>query len=221
MQNFSGLDTVDVSVTLPSDLENLKLPDPSLTLYYKNLDNRILWMDAEINESSIEFAKQIMQWNYEDKNIPVEKRKPITILFFSPGGDLDVNNLLVDTIQLSKTKVVGINCGMAASAGCFIYLACHERLTFPKAKFLIHQGAGEFSGTYEIVCAAIANYQNEINKLGEYVLKRTSIPEDVFYANFSSDWYIDADEAVKYGIAHRIVSDLDCILAPEDVSDGG
>ena len=77
---------------------------------------------------------------------------------------------LVDTISLSATKVIGINVGMAASSGCFIYLSCHERLTFPTAEFLLHKGAGQFSGDYNNVVAAILNYQRQIDELGKFVL---------------------------------------------------
>ena len=152
-----------------------------------------------------------MQWNLEDKhnNVAIEDRKPIKIVFFSPGGDLEVNNCLVDAITLSKTKVIGVNAGVAASSGCFIYLACHERYTFPTAEFLIHQGAGTFSGTYDIVVAAIMNYQRQIDELGKFVLSRTNIPEDIFYENFATDWYLSAKEAVEYGVAQKIITDFD------------
>ena len=155
-----------------------------------------------------------MQWNFEDKqnNIPVDKRTKIKVVFFSPGGDLEVNNCLVDTIQLSATPVVGINVGMAASSGCFIYLACHERYTFPTAEFLLHKGAGQFAGNYNDVVAAILNYQRQIEELGKFVLSRTKIPEDTFYENFENDWYLSANEAVEYGAADGIIKSLDEII---------
>lgn len=203
------LETAFLDINIPSTIENLQLPDPSLLNHYKNLQHRMLWIDDEISSFSLEYARYIIQWNKEDILTPVEERKPIILLFFSPGGDLEVNNMLVDTINLSKTKVIGVNCGMAASAACFIYLACHERYSFPTAQFLLHKGQGEFSGTYDIVLAAMANYQREIEELGEYVLSRTNIPEDVFYENFSTDWYITAKEAIEYGITSKIIQSLD------------
>lgn len=125
-------------------------------------------------------------------SIPVDQRTPIKVIFFSPGGELEVNNCLVDTIQLSTTKVIGINVGVAASSGCFIYLSCHERYTFPTAEFLVHKGGGSFAGNYNEVVAAIMNYQRQIEELGNFVLSRTKIPEDVFYENFDNDWYLSA-----------------------------
>ena len=203
-----------LNIAIPKDAENLQLPDPTLLQFYKNYENRILWIDDEITEYTLEFAKMIMQWNIDDDKagIKQEDRKPIKIVFFSPGGDLEVNNCLVDTITLSKTPVIGVNAGMAASSGCFIYLSCHKRYTFPTAEFLIHQGAGTFSGTYDIVVSAIMNYQRQIEELGKFVLSRTKIPEDVFSENFTTDWYLSAKEAVEYGVADKIVTSFDEIF---------
>lgn len=214
MINKKKVTTAYLDIAIPENVENMQLPSPELLTFYKNFEDRILWIDNEINDYSIEYAKYIMQWNRDDKlaGIKKEDRKPIKLLFFSPGGDLNVNNMLVDTIALSETKVIGINCGMAASAACFIYLSCHERLTLPNSQFLIHQGAGSFEGTYDIVVSAITNYQKEIENLGKFVLSRTNIPENVFYENFITDWYIDANEAIKYGLCSKIITSLDEII---------
>lgn len=214
MTNKKKVTTAYLDIAIPENVENMQLPSPELLTFYKNFEDRILWIDNEINDYSIEYAKYIMQWNRDDKlaGIKKEDRKPIKLLFFSPGGDLNINNMLVDTIALSETKVIGINCGMAASAACFIYLSCHERLTLPNAQFLIHQGAGSFEGTYDIVVSAITNYQKEIENLGKFVLSRTNIPENVFYENFITDWYINANEAIKYGLCSKIITSLDEII---------
>lgn len=212
--NKKNLTTAYLDISIPQNVENMQLPNPELLTFYKNFEDRTLWIDDEINDYSIEYAKYIMQWNKEDKDagIKVEDRKPIKLLFFSPGGDLNVNNMLVDTISLSVTPVIGINCGMAASAGCFIYLSCHKRYTLPNAQFLIHQGAGSFEGTYDIVVSAIMNYQREIENLGKFVLSRTNIPEDEFESHFSTDWYLDANEALEYGLCEKIIESLDEII---------
>lgn len=212
--NKKKIETAYLDIAIPQNVENLQLPDPSLLQFYKNYSNRILWIDDEITTMTLEYAKMVMQWNFEDKqnDIPKAERKPIKVIFFSPGGDLEVNNCLVDTLSLSETKVIGINVGMAASSGCFIYLACHERYTFPNAEFLLHKGEGRFSGNYDDVVAAIINYQRQIDELGKFVLSRTNIPEDVFYENFGNDWYLSAQEAVDYGVAHGIIKSLDEII---------
>ena len=209
-----NLDLSSVFISIPQGVENLNLPDPALLQFYRNHENRIIWIDTEISEDTLEYAKMIMQWNFEDKmnNVPIEDRKPIKIIFFSPGGDLEVNNCLVDTITMSQTKIIGVNAGEAASSGCFIYLACHDRYTFPNATFLIHQGAGSFNGTYEQVVSAIIDYQRQIEDLRTFILSRTQIPEALFDEKFSTDWYLSAKEAVKYGVADKIINSLDEII---------
>lgn len=212
--NKRKLETTCLNIAIPQNIENLQLPNPDLLTFYNNYQDRVLWLDSEINEYCIEYAKYIMQWNKEDKDndINVEDRKPIKLLFFSHGGDLEVNNMLVDIVSLSKTPIIGINCGIAASAACFIYLSCHKRYALPNAQFLIHQGAGSFEGTYDIVISAIVNYQREIENLGKFVLSRTTIPEDVFNENFSTDWYINSEDAIKYGICDKLIENLDEII---------
>lgn len=205
-------DLLEFSVNMPEDIANLQLPRPELLSLFKDLKDRVLWIDDDISINTLQFAKYIIQWNREDKDVRVRDRVPIKLLFFSYGGDLDVNNVLIDTISMSKTPVIGINCGQAASAACFIYLSCHKRYTFPNAEFLIHQGAGAFEGTYEQVCSALMNYQAQIDKIGEFVLARTNIPEDVFQEHFSQDWYLSATEAVDYGMASKIIKSLDDIF---------
>lgn len=209
MKPTKKLDYTVLDVAVPKSVENLQLPDAALITYYKNLENRILWLDSEVDDYFLEYGKYILQWNQEDAGKPVEERKPIRLLFFSPGGSLDINNAMIDIIKQSKTKVIGINMGIAQSAGAFIYLACHERLTMPKAGFLLHRGSGNFGGTYDEIICQVMEYQRQMEELEKYVLANTKINEDEFAENFGTEWYIPAKEAVEYGIAHRVITDID------------
>ena len=101
----------DLILNIPHNLENLQLPDPELLTFYKGIKDRSFWIDNEIDDYSLEIARLILQWNKEDSDIEVENRLPIKLFFFSPGGDLDVNNTLIDVIKLSKTPIWGINMG--------------------------------------------------------------------------------------------------------------
>lgn len=200
-----------VSVQVPKDIENLLLPDPSLLMFYENYENRIIWLDTEVDENWLEFAKKIIAWNAEDKGKPVEERKPIKLFFYSPGGDLDVNNMFIDIIKLSKTKIIGIAVGIACSAACFIYMACHERLTLPRAKFLLHSGSAEgISGTAAQIEAYNAQYKKEIKQLKEYLYDY--IPKKTVDAKMRGEWFFDAKEAVELGVAHKIIDSLDEVI---------
>lgn len=209
MKNNKKLNTTYLDIAIPQSVENLQLPDASLITYYKNLEKRILWLDSEVDDYFLEYGKYILQWNQEDLGKPVEERVPVKLLFFSPGGSLDINNAMIDIIKKSKTKVIGVNMGIAQSAGAFIYLACHERLTMPKAGFLLHRGSGKFGGTYDEIISQVMEYQRQMEELEKYVLENTNIDEETFAENFGSEWYIPAKDAVKYGIAHKVIDDID------------
>lgn len=198
----------DFEINIPKLAENIQLPDPELLSFYKNLEKRIFWLDEEVNEYSLELIKYIIKWNEEDKDIEPEARKPIKIFFFSPGGDLEVNNALIDTIQLSLTPVWGINIGRSYSAAAYIFLACHRRYVLPRAQLLLHQGSGTFSGTYQEILPQVMAYQAQIEALAHFVASRTIYTEEEIEENITSDWYITVQEGLEKGVYDEKVNDM-------------
>jgi ATP-dependent Clp protease protease subunit len=197
---------------LPESIENLNLPDPSLVTYYRNLEQRKIWLDSALDINWLEYGRMIMEWNREDKGLPVEDRVPIKLYFFSPGGDLDINNFFIDVIKLSKTPIFGINVGIAFSGGAFTYLACHKRYVFPYGSFLLHKGSAEgISGTAQQIEEYANQYKKQIKALKDYLIER-GLPKKLVDSKMRGEWYIDANEAVELGIAHGVVSDMDDII---------
>ena len=45
----------EIQISIPKDVENLQLPSPELLTYYRNLDNRVLWLQGEVDEYWIEY----------------------------------------------------------------------------------------------------------------------------------------------------------------------
>lgn len=203
-----------MKLMIPENLENMQLPSPELLTYYKNLEHRVIWLDSMVDDMWLEYEKQIIEWNREDKNVPIESRKPIKLMFFSYGGQIDINYSFIDLIQQSKTPIWGINMGQACSAACFIFIACHKRFTMPRSSFLIHQGGvdGGFSGTYEQVVASIMEYQRQVEELGAYLIEYTKIDQEMLNERFASEWYLTASEAIELGVADKIIDDIDEIL---------
>lgn len=203
-----------MKIMIPQNLENMQLPSPELLTYYKNLDHRVIWLDSTVDDMWLEYEKQILEWNREDKDTPIKKRKPIKLMFFSYGGQIDINYSFIDLIQQSKTPIWGINMGQACSAACFIFIACHKRFTMPRSSFLIHQGGvdGGFSGTYEQVVASIMEYQRQVEELGAYLIEYTKIDQEMLNERFASEWYLTANEAIELGVADKIIDDIDEIL---------
>ena len=69
----------DIYFGLSNDIENLKLPDPQLTTYWRDYQDRVFWIDTEITDELFEVSKMILRYNKEDKGKPTEERQKITL----------------------------------------------------------------------------------------------------------------------------------------------
>ena len=197
-----------MNIIIPKAIENVQLPDPELRNYYVDLEHRTFWLDEEVTPYLLELIKYIVRWNAEDSATPVDKRQPIRIYFFSPGGDLDVNYALIDTIKMSKTPIIGINIGQCASAAAYIFLSCHKRYMLPHAYFILHQGSGTLSGTFEQICAQMEDYQQQVEELATFVLEHTTYSEEAVAEKIVGEWYIRKDEALENGVVHGVITDV-------------
>ena len=191
---------------------NLQLADPSLVNFYLDLEHRIYWLNDEITDYTFDLVQYITRWNREDKDIPIQERKPIRIFIFSPGGDLETYRSVADVIQLSKTPVIGINMGIAYSAAAMIFLSCHTRLMLPSASVLFHKGSSQMAGGFNEVYAAMIEYQKQVEELSGIIEKNTTYSLEEIEENMSSDWYIRSTEALERGVCHKIIDDIEEIM---------
>ena len=191
----------------------LSLPDPSLLQYYNDFKNRIIWLDSEVDSEALDIISKIIYWNREDKDIPIEERKPIKIYFLSPGGELEIEQAIVSAIHLSKTPVWAVGMGMVASAASLIYLSCSRRLALPNTYFIFHQGScSNVSGNFDEVQAAMEDYKRSVEKLTTFYIENTDYSEEDVRSKITHDWYIYLDEAIKKHIVTDIVENIDDIL---------
>lgn len=192
---------------------NLQLPDPSLVQYYHDLKNRTIWIDGEIDGLTLDVVSKIIRWNQEDKNISIRNRKPIKILFNSVGGNLDVEEILVSVIKLSKTPVYGIALGMVASAASLIFLSCHKRFALKNSYFIFHRGSCQnLGGNYNEIQAAMEDYKIQVEKMEKFYIENTGYTEEEVKKNIATDWYIRGEECLEKGIINEWVEDIDIFL---------
>lgn len=149
-------------------------------------------------------------WNkYDDKRYaPIEDREPIKIYIDSNGGCLSDTFTMIDAIKLSKTPVWTICTGAAYSGGFFTFIAGHRRFAYDHASFLYHEGAtttgadaGKFRNYAEF-------YQKELEQLKEVTLKYTKITPEEYKEHIKDDWWMTADEALKYGVCDEIAKEF-------------
>ena len=191
---------------------NLQLADPSLVQYYHDLANRSIWIDGEINVSTLDIVSKIIRWNREDKDKSIEERKPIKLFFLSPGGDLEIEEAVVSIIRLSQTPIWGIAMGMVASAASLIYLSCHKRFALPNAYLIIHQGSAQMGGNYDQMVAAMKDYEEQIERMTKFYIENTNYTEEEIRANIKTDWYVRGEELLERKLITNWVSTIDELL---------
>lgn len=201
-----------LKIAIPQNLENLMLPAPELLTYYRNLEDRVVWIDYGVDETILEVSKLIMYFNKLDKDIPVEERKPIKLLLYSYGGDGQACFSLLDVIALSKTPVYTYNMGVAMSAGLLILLAGHKRFCLKNSTALAHSGSGGACGTFEQTEAQMKDYKRFVETMRNYIIERTNIDTKTLNKYKNKEWYLYAEDQIKYGITDKIVEDITEIL---------
>ena len=201
-----------LEITLPMlpQTANLQLADPSLVNFYSDLENRIYWLNDEINNYTFDLVQYIVRWNREDKNIPVEERKPIRIIVDCPGGHLSVSETLSNIIKMSKTPVYGIALGYVASGATVIYLSCHKKFALPNSVFVLHKGScSGVSGTYDEIVAFASDYEKLMEMLIDFYIDNTKYTEAEIEENIQTDWYIRTEEALEKGIVDELITNID------------
>lgn len=202
-----------LELLLPKEYD-LKLPDPSLLEYYKNRNERVIVIDFEIDDSIMrEIGGMILEYNREDKGIPIEERKKIVFLINSPGGCLESTYALIALMNLSKTPIITVNMNMAFSAAGLILLAGHKRYCLPRSQMLIHSGsASGIGGNYEDIQEGTKSYKKMVEEMREFIMGSTKIDKTTMNKNKSKDWYLDVENQVKFGCVDEVLTDIDEIL---------
>ena len=200
--------------TIPESLlKDNTLPDPMELNYWEARKNRTFYIDFEVDDDYqiIEIAKTIINMNVAEKDTPTENLKPIYLWIMSYGGDLEQANFFCDLVETSRIPIVTVAMGAAMSAAFLIFLAGKRRYAFKHSQLLIHSGSGQLTGTAEQIKEAQLNYNRQIENMKDYILARTTIDAKTFNKNKTKDWYLTADELVKYHIVDKLVESFDDI----------
>lgn len=201
-----------IELQMPHGLENLQLPDIDLLNTYKLLEDRIVYLDEDVDYNCVEIARMIQTWNLEDKDVTVEDRKPIKLFIYTDGGDMNAAYHLISVIEQSKTPVWTINAGLACSAGLLILLSGQKRFCYKRSIALIHSGSGMVGGTFEQTEANMKMYKTMVGIMQDFILERTTIDPNVFKRRKSTEWYLFDAEQVENGIVDKIITSMDEIL---------
>lgn len=177
----------------------------SYDIYSRLLKNRIILLSSEIND---EVASSVVaQLLYLDSL----NHDDISIYINSPGGSITSGMAIFDTMNFVESDVSTICLGMAASMGAFL-LSCGKkgkRYILPHSEVMIHQPLGGAEGQATEIKIAAERILKLKEKLNEILAKNTNQPLEKIANDTERDYFLNAEEALKYGIVDKIINKKD------------
>ena len=170
-------------------------------IYSKLLKERIIFIEGEINDEKANLI--VSELLYLDSISNDE----INIYINSPGGSITAGMAIYDTMNYIKSDCVTIGIGLCASMAAFLLSSGTrgKRCSLNNTEIMIHEPLGGVNGQateIKIVAERILKIKKKLNVILSRNTKKSlsKIEKDV-----ERDYYMDSDEALKYGIIDKII----------------
>ena len=149
----------------------------------------------------------ILQLRYLEKDDPAAE---VSIFINSPGGEVSSGLALYDVMQAVSCPIRTVCLGTAASMAALVFLAGDVREMLPHSTLMIHDplilgGVGGSALELRTVADKIM-HTREVT--AQVIAKHTGRTLDEVYEKTSRDTYFEADEAVAWGLADRIIDTI-------------
>ncbi len=185
-----------------------KTPTPvGAQIQRKFLEQRKIFLWGAVTD---ETAKDITE-----KLLYLEASAPGKEIYFymnTPGGSITAGMAIYDTIKIITSPVTVIVTGMAASMGSILLSAPKKgrRLLFPHARVLIHQPliSGRFIGPATDINIQAQEMEKLRAELNQILAEASGQTLEKVARDSDRDFYLNAKEAIEYGLADRIVDKL-------------
>ncbi len=174
----------------------------SYDIYSRLLKNRIIILSGEIDDTLANSV--VAQLLYLDSL----NHDDISIYINSPGGSITSGMAIFDTMNFVKSDVSTICLGMSASMAAFL-LSCGKkgkRYILPHAEVMIHQPLGGAQGQATEIKIAAERILKLRHKLNEILSKNTGKPLEEVEVDTERDHFLDANEALEYGLVDKIIT---------------
>jgi ATP-dependent Clp protease protease subunit len=136
-----------------------------------------------------------------------DAEKPIRVIINSPGGHVESGDTIHDMIKFCGPQVKMIGTGWVASAGASIFVgaAKENRFCLPNTRFLLHQPMGGVRGQasdIKIEADEIIKMRERVNRM---IARETGQTYEKVVADTQRNFWMNAEAAVEYGVAARII----------------
>ncbi|WP_300803507.1 ClpP family protease [uncultured Acetatifactor sp.] len=160
---------------------------------------------GEITEESV--YSLILQLRYLASESP---DAAVTMFINSPGGSVASGLALYDVMQAVRCPVRTVCTGIAASMAALLFVSGSSRDMLPHARVMIHDPLipGSIGGTALKIDALAKDLMQARKTTAAIIAAHTGKSLDEVYAKTATDSYFNAEEAVAWGLADRIIHEL-------------
>jgi len=138
--------------------------------------------------------------------------KEITFYMNTPGGSITAGMAVFDAMKLISSPITIVVTGMAASMGSLLLCAAAKgrRFIFPHGRVLIHQPliSGRFIGPATDINIQAQEMEKLRGELNQILADASGQPIEKISKDSDRDFYLNAKEAVAYGLADKIVEKI-------------
>lgn len=192
---------ISKNMLIPTVIEKTSFGERAYDIYSRLLKDNIVFLGGPIDDHMANLIiAQLLFLQSEDP------KKEIQLYINSPGGSVHSGLAIIDTMLHIKNDISTTCVGMAASMAAVI-LSCGtkgKRVALPNAEVMIHQPSGGMEGQasdIEISAKHILKLRNNLNKI---LAKNTGQNISKIEKDVDRDFFMDADEAKKYGIIDSV-----------------
>lgn len=187
---------------IPTVIEKDGQVERAYDIYSRLLKDRIIFLGEPIDDHVANIV--IAQFLFLDAE---NKDKDIKFYINSPGGSVSSGLAIYDTMQYIKSDVTTICLGMAASMASVLLAAgqAGKRFALPNSEIMIHQVMGGAEGQasdIKIRAEHILKIKDRMNKI---LALHTGKPVATVEKDSDRDYFMSAEEALKYGLIDRII----------------
>jgi ATP-dependent Clp protease protease subunit len=187
---------------IPTVIEKTHAGERAYDIYSRLLKERIIFLAGPIDDDTANIIiAQLLFLEAEDP------KKDITLYINSPGGQIQSGLAIVDAMHHVKPDVATVCMGMAASMGATILSQGKKgkRFTLPNSEVMIHQPLTGVEGQASDIQITAKHILRLKEKLTKMMAEATGQPYKKVEADKDRDYWMDADEAKKYGIVDHIL----------------
>ncbi len=189
--------------SMPYVIEQNSRGERSYDIFSRLLKERIIFLGEEVNETTASLVvAQLLYLESEDPG------KDIHLYINSPGGMVTAGLAIYDTMNYVKCDVSTTCIGLAASMGAFLLSAGAKgkRYALPNAEIMIHQPSGGAKGQATDIQIVAENILKTKERLNRILAENTRQPYEKVCQDTERDNYMDAQEAMAYGLIDSVVT---------------